>query len=315
MQLPASILAAIDERAGAVPFRALRRAAEELSGAYRARESARARLLPSPERVAAYLVTRMPATYAAAAAALRAVGECLGQTPITSLLDAGAGSGAATLAARERFPQLEQLTLLEPDPHLADAGRQWLPEAAWIPRDLRRPEPLPERDLVLAGYVLGELSESDAMAVAERLWRAAQVVFVLIEPGTPPGFALVRAVRDKLLAAGAHMVAPCPTAAPCPITGADWCHFAQRLERSSLHRRIKGGELGFEDEKYSYVALAKHPASPAPGRIVRHPQHHPGLIALEVCVGTAIERANLRRADRERFRAARRAAWGDAWRA
>ncbi|MCI0389431.1 MAG: small ribosomal subunit Rsm22 family protein [Acidobacteria bacterium] len=31
----------------------------------------------------------------------------------------------------------------------------------------------------------------------------------------------------------------------------DWRHFAARIERSSLHRRINGAELGYEDGKYS----------------------------------------------------------------
>ncbi len=291
----------------------MRRAAAELSDAYRAGEFSRPRRLPTAERVAAYLVTRMPATYAAAQAAWAQLGERGGGRGAGTLLDAGAGAGAATLAALDIFPHLQKLTLLEPDPDLAEAGREWLPQAFWVPRDLCRPEPLPERDLVVAGYVLGELAPADALAAAERLWRAARMAFVLIEPGTPRGFALVRQVRDMLLAIGACMAAPCPGEGPCPMSGKDWCHFGQRLERSSLHRRMKGGDLGYEDEKFSYVALLKQPVEPAPGRILRRPEHRPGLVALEVCRGERIETVTVRKVDREAFRAARRASWGDPW--
>ena len=64
-----------------------------------------------------------------------------------------------------------------------------------------------------------------------------------------------------LAAAGAHVIAPCPHAADCPLAAADWCHFAQRIERTKIHRSVKGAELGYEDEKFSYIAVARHPAT------------------------------------------------------
>jgi ribosomal protein RSM22 (predicted rRNA methylase) len=313
VQLPAAIRASIDQRAEGVTFASLRRAAAELSEAYRGHEEGWPKVAPSLERVVAYLVTRMPATYAAASAVLAELAQRLGSSAVRTLLDAGAGTGAASLAARQQFPGIERLTLLEPDVDFAAAGREWLPDVVWVPRDLRRPEALPERDLVVASYTLGEMEETEALAAGERLWRAAHVAFVLIEPGTPRGFALVRKVRDTLLAGGAHMAAPCPGEGPCPMSGSDWCHFGRRLERSSLHRRIKGGELGFEDEKFSYVALVKQEVAPIPGRILRRPQHRSGLITLEVCRGRCVERLEVRKGDRKRFRAARGANWGDSW--
>ncbi|HZT28827.1 MAG TPA: small ribosomal subunit Rsm22 family protein [Bryobacteraceae bacterium] len=313
MHLPEHIRELIRRRVEAVSFSALRRAAEEISAAYRTGDAGRLRQLPPDARVAAYLVTRMPATYAAAMAVLSDLRRRLGGARIRSLLDAGAGAGAATLAARAQFPELTHLTLLEPDGQMTEAGRDCLPEAVWVPRDLRRAEALPERDLVLASYTLGELAETEALEVAERLWRAATVALVIIEPGTPRGFALVRTVRDRLLAAGARMAAPCPAEGPCPLSGEDWCHFGKRVERSSLHRRVKGGDLGYEDEKFSYVALARKEATPVSGRIVRRPLHHPGLILLEVCRGVQVETLSVARKERESWRAARHAEWGETW--
>jgi ribosomal protein RSM22 (predicted rRNA methylase) len=108
------------------------------------------------------------------------------------------------------------------------------------------------------------------------------------------------------------MIAPCPAETACPIADPDWCHFAARVERSSLHRRVKGGELGYEDEKFSYVALARQPVDLPAARIVRHPHHYPGLIEIETCTAAGLRFERITKRDRDRFRAARKAAWGEA---
>ena len=309
MQLPHSVQYEIDERAGGVSFSVLSDAAQALSDAYRAGRPA---AISNAERLTAYLVTRMPATYAAAHAVLGEVSRRLGDRPVSSVLDLGAGTGAAALAARSWFPQA-RLTLLERDPAMAGAARQWLPEASLLPRDFGRADQLPPHDLVIACYSLSEICGPGAAlpaGLAERLWRAAGVALVVLEPGVPSNFALVRSLRDELLSAGAHMIAPCPGPVPCPMSGGDWCHFAARVERSSLHRRLKGGELGYEDEKYSYVALARDPVETAAARVIRRPVHRPGLIVLETCTPQGLRTASVRKRERDLFRAARHASWG-----
>ena len=51
----------------------------------------------------------------------------------------------------------------------------------------------------------------------------------------------------------------------------DWCHFTQRLPRSRAHKQIKGAELPFEDEKFSYVALTRAPVARIPPACWRSP--------------------------------------------
>jgi ribosomal protein RSM22 (predicted rRNA methylase) len=301
VQLPPEIRRAIEERAEAVGLAALKRAASALSEAYRT--SGRAPQLPDAQRVAAYLVTRMPATYAAAYSVLREL-PTLG---VSRVLDIGAGTGAASLAARQFFPGA-QITMLERDRAFADTARAWLPEAEIRQEDAARAS-LPRHDLVIAAYSLGEVGAG----AARRLWEAAEVALVVIEPGTPRGFALVRSVRDDLIGAGAHVAAPCPGSGACPVVKPDWCHFAARVERSSLHRRAKGGELGYEDEKFSYVAMTRSPVETARARVVRHPQHQPGLIVLETCTAEGLRTERVAKRDKEAFRRARKAGWGDRW--
>ena len=307
VQLPDPVRRIIEERADAIGFPALKRAAAVMSDAYRAGDAAAFARLPAAERTAAYLVTRMPATYAAALRVLGEVRSRLGDRTVASVLDLGAGTGAASLAARQVFPQAA-LTLLERDAALLAAARLWLPDATVLNADLARTA-LPPHDLVIAAYTAGEL----AAAHWSKFWQAARVALAAIEPGTPAGYALLLGMRESLLAEGGHMLAPCPAASECPLRAPDWCHFAARVERSSLHRRIKDAGLGYEDEKFSYMALAREPADMAQARILRRPRQEPGRIALELCAPEGVRLVTIRKRERDQYRAARQAGWGDEW--
>jgi len=321
MQMPLALRGALEREAARYKLSELQRAHERLSESYRA-GAPLGRLSPlgDAERLA-YAVARMPATYAACSAVLKAVMERMPAAP-ASLLDLGAGLGSMLWAA-ERLPALEAATLLEADPgnvQLGQAlaaeaeGTEWaaLRGADWRIGDIASAK-LPPCDLVTCSYSLGELSEASATRALQTAWNAAKRMLVIIEPGTPAGFARIRKWRQQLLALGAHMVAPCPHSAGCPMVGNDWCHFAQRVERTSLHRRLKGGSLGYEDEKYSYIAVSKFPAALPSARIIRHPQVAPGAIKLELCAQGGLSEVVTTRKNKEQFRRARHAAWGDAW--
>jgi ribosomal protein RSM22 (predicted rRNA methylase) len=94
----------------------------------------------------------------------------------------------------------------------------------------------------------------------------------------------------------------------------DWCHFAQRIARPSFQRSIKSATLGYEDEKFSYLAVTRLAPHPIDARIVRHPQIHSGAIDLALCTraGTLASRTITKR-DKASWRAARDAEWGDPW--
>ena len=140
---------------------------------------------------------------------------------------------------------------------------------------------------------------------------------VLVEPGTPDGYLRVREARDQLVAAGLQILAPCPHSDACPIEpGADWCHFAARVSRSSLHRQVKGGSLGYEDEKFAYVAATRFPApdSETTSRVTRHPQTRKGQVLLDLCTpDEGLTRRTLTKRHGPLYRAARDTAWGDSW--
>jgi ribosomal protein RSM22 (predicted rRNA methylase) len=138
----------------------------------------------------------------------------------------------------------------------------------------------------------------------------------VVEPGTPRGYAAVLAARSRLTAAGWHVLAPCPQDGPCPVAArpGDWCHFAARLDRTALHRRLKGARLGHEDEKFSYVLATRTDWGGARGRVLRHPVTRKGLVQLEVCDAEgSTQRVVVTKRDPIAYRAARDASWGSPW--
>ena len=94
----------------------------------------------------------------------------------------------------------------------------------------------------------------------------------------------------------------------------DWCHFSQRLERTAQHRRLKGAELGYEDEKFSYLVATRLDVPAAHARIVRHPGKHGGHVQLELCTSRGtIENTTVAKSNKEAYKRARQAKWGENW--
>ena len=320
MRLPPALAAAIEEQASRYPNAALARAAEELSDGYRGQAPRTLKLTSGLHRTA-YLVTRAPATCAAARFVLREVVNRVG-APIRTLLDLGAGPGTAAWAAVDTLPEIEGITLIEQDAEFIRLGRELgaqsehaaLRAAEWLQADLRSTAEVPARDLVVLSYSLGELGAT-GQQVLHTAWRAARVALVVIEPGTPHGYTTVLQARTQLLAGGARIAAPCPHELECPMASipGEWCHFAARVERSQHHRRAKSADLGYEDEKFSYIVVSKGEVTRAASRIVRHPIQRKGHITLELCTPAGLQKQVVAKSDREGFRRARKARWGDEW--
>ncbi|MFI6297866.1 small ribosomal subunit Rsm22 family protein [Nonomuraea sp. NPDC050790] len=275
--------------------------------------------LRSATDVAAYAAVRMPATFAAVRSALgQAAAVAPGFRPRTHL-DVGGGTGAAVWAAADCWPDLAEVTVLERDRAAAGLGRALaarsphpgVRRAAWRQADLAKDVTTEPADLVTVSYVLGELPEAARLPLVRRLAGRAGMLAV-VEPGSPEGYERVLAARDLLVELGMNIAAPCPHDGACPLGPGDWCHFAARLPRESLHRRLKAGSLGFEDEKFSYVVATTDPVTPPGARVLRHPRTRKGLVTLTLC-GEGVGDRNVSKRDGELYRAARDTAWGEAW--
>lgn len=293
--------------------------ARRISLRYRDRRDSQ-QFIQSRSEALAYAVARMPATYGAVSSALTYALRALEGwgAEITSLLDVGAGTGAATWAADGQLA-LQKVDCVEREAMMRQIGTtimaygsEALQNARWIDCDIVS-QPIPSQgDLVIASYLLNELNVQSQAEVAEKLWDCAGQLLLIVEPGTPEGYRTIERVRTILLQRGARIIAPCPHENPCPMMEQDWCHFSCRIPRSQLHRLSKGGEAPYEDEKYAYVALARErgPLKEG-GRILRHPQIAKGIVRIELCTKDGVTWKTLSKRDGEAYKRARKAKCGD----
>ncbi|TIW87475.1 MAG: methyltransferase type 11, partial [Mesorhizobium sp.] len=215
MELPAPLRQAVDRILEKMPLPDLKQAAKTLSDRYRA-ELRDGRLhMAQDMAVRAYLATRLPATYAAVRASLDALAEARPDFTPKTLLDVGAGPGTVLWATSDLWPELELATLLEASAAVRKIGETLAADAIaartiWqagdVTTDLADLQPA---DLVTCAYVLDEIVPASLAKMIDRLWHLTTDTLLIIEPGTPAGWQRILAVRQQLIAAGAHVLAPC----------------------------------------------------------------------------------------------------------
>jgi ribosomal protein RSM22 (predicted rRNA methylase) len=312
---------AIERELQGVSRKDLAQRAARTSAAYRSGAGS-AGVIRSADDALAYALARLPATFAACAAVFEEAQRGAPDFKPRRMLDAGSGTAAASWAALGTWPGLEAVTWLDASPPFLDMAGKLAAEAPGPLRsairlraDLTAAQEWPKADLVCASYALAEIAPDDQTGVVAGLWRACEGLLVLVEPGTPAGFQRMLAARQALIGEGAVLLAPCPHAADCPLTGSDWCHFSVRLPRSRDHRLAKGAELPFEDERFAYLIAAREGlgASASRGRVLASPRAGKPGIAFKVCGPSGLEERFVGRREKVAHAVARRLGWGDRW--
>lgn len=325
MELPNYLKNASEKLIEGMNINAMSQSARELSRRYMEESGQGKSLLNRDEEAAVYSLMRMPATFSAVSFALEKVCEMSDFVP-RSLLDAGAGTGGATFAANEFFA-LDSITCLERELAMENIGKKLfsfgedkaIREARYIRADLVEEATKANdnskkyvSDLVISSYVLNEMSMEDRMKVVKWLWDNTEKMLVIIEPGTPVGFANIRRIRDFLMEQGAYVCAPCPHMENCPVTGDDWCHFTVRVQRGKIHKMLKNADVPYEDEKFSYIAFSREPLKMDKcGRIMRHPITLKGRVELSICTSDGIYTKTVTKKDNEAYKCAKKVDCGD----
>ncbi len=319
MDMPPELQSALEEIATAHSLKNLSGHVQNVSNRYRYQSGKGNSLLSLPDEAVAYALYRMPATYGAISDALQETFSRLGNLSYDSLLDVGAGTGAATWAVSQ-FLTCRNITCLEKIPAMRAIGQKlmtvagFIPAPQWISADMTQTDNIGSADIVIASYVLNELTENDRIKSLSSLWQAARKLLILVEPGTPVCYRQMMQYRDWAVRNGGHIVAPCPHAQKCPLPENDWCHFACRIARSKNHRLIKKAALGYEDEKFCYLALSKEPSSSVCDRVITPVQQHGGHVDLTVCQQNGqTSRLTVSKKEKDLYKKAKKMKWGSSF--
>lgn len=336
ISLPHPLADALTAELRDVDPRRLRRLGASLSDTYRAGGVEGRRVVRDADTARAYAAWHLPQTHAHVRAALAALAERRPEWDPRSLLDLGAGPGTAAWATLGTWDSIERITCVEREAELVALGRRLaaasgvaaLEEATWRRESLERLGSVGEADLVVLAHVLSELPAGQRSRVLERAWSATADTLVVVEPGTPAGFAVVDAARDALRGVlrssspggsadalrgtRGRTLAPCPHDEACPLVD-DWCHLSERAERPAAQRRVKSASLPYEDVKFSYAVLTRaDDARPAAARVIRAPRRSKGLVELDLCTSAGLRRVRVSKSRGQAHRRAVKLSWGDA---
>lgn len=277
-----SVEAAVTTLCEGIPLALLQKYFRIYSEGYREQKTSKQSIPGKIEKIC-YMATRFPATFAASCFVFKELKRRLGN--FHSLLDFGAGPGTALLAALHEEIPVEKAVLIEAERDFIALSKEFLPFfVEWEALDFLKCQHFPLSEVTIFCYSLGEIQNNEKKKLLQKAWEASTKALVIIEPGTPFAFKNLLESRQTLIDLGGHIVAPCPHSQLCPLVAKkDWCHFSVRLRRTSLHRKIKGAELGFEDEKFCYMVVAKEPVLSSFSRVIKSPKKQSGFIDIELC--------------------------------
>ncbi len=309
MNFPQELQKVIESYALKLSLKDVRLASEELTKRYRIKKEKDFFL--TQEQVAAYLIVRFPATYAAIAAAMTRV-----QGNIESYLDLGSGPGTGAWVVKELFPAVKKNIAIERNRSMVELGKFLEKQVGhsaieWQLEDVLRAKSFPQSDMISCCYFLNEVDLKERNQLLKKAWEACQKTFVIVEPGTMEGYRTVISARDFLIGCGGFTVAPCPHDRPCPMEKGDWCHFPQRVERTFYHRYVKKGSLPFEDEKFSYVVISKEKFEPCKARILNSPMKRSGHTIFRLCKEEGIVEETISKKMGEKYLIAKKKKAGD----
>lgn len=310
MEIPQELKDAITKEMNEIQTTEIIQEAQKISQKYRANDGKGKRFITRKSEAIAYAISRMPATYCAVYSAVKSTLKNYDKK-INTVLDIGAGTGTATWAVADLL-NTNQITCLEREKEMLKLGEKlmqensFLQKVKWKEFDLVNDDLTEKADFVVVSYVINELKEEDRKIVLSKLWNAVNQILLIIEPGTPEGFKHILEAREILLTGGAYIVAPCSHNKKCPIKDDDWCSFYVRVARSGIQRQAKKGELGYEDEKFSYIAFSKTPINNYKPRILRHPQINQGYVKVKLCAENQIEEKVFSKKDGELYKMIRK---------
>ncbi len=316
MKIPDLLEFAIEEEIQGIKITELKEIAQNLSNKYMKEKREGQALLSKEKEALAYSIMRMPATFGAVTVALKNTLDIAKNCNIETVLDIGAGTGAATWAINELINP-NKITCLEREEAMRNVGQALMAYNAkmemveWINEDITNSNILKGADLIVTSYMINELKQEKREKVIRKLLELESKIILVIEPGTPEGFKNIKEIQKIALESGLHIIAPCTHQEICKLPENDWCHTTVRVERNKIHKILKSADAPYEDEKFSYIAISKENLGAAKSRILRHSIIETGKITLKLCTNGNIQERVITKKEKEEFKQAKKKKCGD----
>ena len=317
MKIPDLLENAIENEIQGIKITELREIAQDLSNRYMNEKRTGQTLLSKQKEALAYSIMRMPATFCAVTTALRHTLNIANTCHIETVLDIGAGTGAAAWAINELL-KTKKITCLEREEAMRNVGQALMKyngemeNIEWVNADITNSQIAKGADLIISSYMINELKQEERKKVIKKLLELECKIILIIEPGTPEGFKNIKEIQKIALEEGVHIIAPCTSQQVCKLPESDWCHTTVRVERNKTHKLLKSGDAPYEDEKFSYIAISKENFGTAESRILRHPIIETGKITLKLCTKGNIEEKMITKKEKEQFKTCKKKKCGDA---
>ena len=261
-------------------------------------------LIESKTESVLYAISRMPATYSVLHTLFEQLQEQGFVRDVETVLDVGSGTGAGFFALKDIDLNLK-VSLIERDKHMIDVFKTLTENTVEVcQNELLKIDENQKFDLVLTSYVLSEMSENDRMSAVLKLLRLSNKYVLIVDTGTPRTYENMMKIKKFVKEQGHNVVAPCMSE-KCGLKN-DYCQFYARVERSSLHKLAKSGELSYEDEKYFYLLISKETYEKTGERVIRRPVIKENNIDLVVCSSEGVLHKNYTKKQKDLFKKAKK---------
>ena len=237
-----------------------------------------------------------------------------------SLLDWGCGSGIAGRRVATRFrTHAARLVLHDHSPlaiDFAEHRARQLGAPLAVERASHRFLQETPIDLLVLSHVVNELDDRGRAELGELLDRATAVIWV--EPGTHEVSRALVGWRERWLAAGGNVVAPCTHRAACgllaPGNERHWCHYfasppPEIFANSEWVRFGQRAGIDLRALPYSFLVLDRRPTALPTGasRILGEPRVYKGYAKIFNCDAEGVSELMLQqRADKGLFKSLKR---------
>ena len=272
---------------------------------YKTSQAVNKSVFESSEDSAVYAISRMPSTFAVV---YTLVNDLLKQNKIedvNSIIDIGSGTGAGYFACRELFEDVE-ISLFERDKNMIDIFDKFETGEEVKRFDFLKDSIDKTADLVMSNYVFSELNEEGRKTALKKMLDSSNKYVLVVDTGTPRTYENFMKLKKMVSEMGYKVIAPC-SSEKCGLKN-DYCQFFARVERSSLLKMSKAGELSYEDEKYFYLLIAKNVDLKEINdrRVVRRPQIKTNFVELKLCTNAGVFDEKFTKKDKVSYQKARK---------